>query len=177
MSECSIAKPRVKFWLVSRSGPFAGVRLPLPEGPTRVGRAPDNLVVVEGDNASTVSLYHVEISHNGASCHVRDLGSTNGTWVNDERVTEADIAAPATIRLGTQGPEFSTDRGRSRSRSPRSHYRSSAFGNGQSGAPESPYEKLLSGAVARAQGPPTRFQASSARLDKLKAYPTKRAKL
>ena len=49
MSECTIAKPRVKFWLLSRSGSFAGVRFPLSEGVTRVGRAPDNHVVVEGD--------------------------------------------------------------------------------------------------------------------------------
>ena len=107
MSECSIANPRVKFWLLSRSGPLAGLRFPLSEGATRVGRAPDNHVVVEGDNTSTVSLYHIEISKDDGCCRLRDLGSTNGTWVNEERVSEANITAPATIRLGSQGPEFS----------------------------------------------------------------------
>jgi hypothetical protein len=154
MSECSIANPRAKFWLLSRSGPLAGLRFPLSEGATRVGRAPDNHVVVEGDNASTVSLYHIEISKDDSCCRLRDLGSTNGTWVNEERVSEANITAPATIRLGSQGPEFSLveevaapevlDR---TIEAPHAELAGSA----KTESTESPYEKLLSAAVARAR--------------------------
>jgi len=154
MSECSIANPRAKFWLLSRSGPLAGLRFPLSEGATRVGRAPDNHVVVEGDNASTVSLYHIEISKDDGCCRLRDLGSTNGTWVNEERVSEANITAPATIRLGSQGPEFSLveevaapevlDR---TIEAPHAELAGSA----KTESTESPYEKLLSAAVARAR--------------------------
>jgi len=100
------AESRAKAWLLSRSGPLAGTRFPMPDGLIRIGRAPDNDVVVDGPEAATVSLYHLEISRNGAGCHVRDLGSTNGTWVNGERLSEAEISPPAVIRLGNQGPEF-----------------------------------------------------------------------
>src|SRR5215470_3011384 len=100
MSEQAIAGARTTSWLMSRSGPFAGVRFPLPEGVTRVGRAPDNHVVVDGDGASTVSLYHLEIRNQDGALQVHDLGSTNGTWVNGERISEGTIIPPATIRLG-----------------------------------------------------------------------------
>jgi len=149
-----IASTQVKLWLLSRSGPFAGVRFPLSEGVTRVGRAPDNHVVVEGDNASTVSLYHLEISHDDSSCHVRDLGSTNGTWVNEQRVSEADVSPQATIRLGTQGPEFSLIEEEA---APEVLDRTLEAPHPELGRPvptpvtESPYEKLLSAAVARAR--------------------------
>ena len=107
MSEQAIAGARTSSWLLARSGPFAGVRFPIPEGVTRVGRAPDNHVVVDGDRASTVSLYHLEIRNHEGNLEVRDLGSTNGTWINGERIAEGVIVPPATIQLGTQGPEFS----------------------------------------------------------------------
>jgi hypothetical protein len=100
------AEFRAKGWLLSRSGLLAGTRFPMPEGATRIGRAPDNDVVVDGADAATVSLYHVEIAREGATCSVRDLGSTNGTWVNGERITTAAVSPPAIIQLGSQGPEF-----------------------------------------------------------------------
>jgi soluble lytic murein transglycosylase-like protein len=154
MSECSIANPRAKFWLLSRSGPLAGLRFPLSEGATRVGRAPDNHVVVEGDNTSTVSLYHIEISKDDGCCRLRDLGSTNGTWVNEERVSEANITAPATIRLGSQGPEFSLVEEEAApevlDRTIEAPHAELA-GSAKTESTESPYEKLLSAAVARAR--------------------------
>ena len=107
MSEQAIAGARTTSWLLARSGPFAGARFPLTEGVTRVGRAPDNHVVVDGDGASTVSLYHLEIRNQDGVLHVRDLGSTNGTWVDGERIAEGTVVPPATVQLGTQGPEFS----------------------------------------------------------------------
>ena len=106
MSRQAIAGSRTNAWLLSRSGPQAGTRFPMPDGTIRIGRAPDNDLVVDGAEAATVSLYHAEISKDSMSCRVRDLDSTNGTWVNGERITEAEISPPAVIRLGSQGPEF-----------------------------------------------------------------------
>lgn len=102
----TIAESRAKLWLMSRSGPLAGTRFPMRDGATRIGRAPDNDVVLAGADAATVSQYHAEISKYGGSCRVRDLGSTNGTWLNGERITSATISPPGVIRLGSQGPEF-----------------------------------------------------------------------
>jgi len=106
MSQPEIAASRLKSWLMFRSGPRAGTRLPIPDGTMRVGRAPDNDAVIDGADAATVSLYHLEISRTESSWRVRDLGSTNGTWINGERITEIEIVPPAAIQLGSQGPEI-----------------------------------------------------------------------
>jgi len=106
MAQEGIISSRAKAWLLSRSGSLAGTRFPMPEGTTRLGRAPDNDVVIGGDECATVSLYHVEICKTADSWRVRDLGSTNGTWLNGERITEADVSLPAVLQLGSQGPEF-----------------------------------------------------------------------
>ncbi|HUA60429.1 MAG TPA: transglycosylase SLT domain-containing protein [Verrucomicrobiae bacterium] len=106
MAEQTIADAPVKAWLLSRSGPLAGTRVPMADGVTRIGRAPDNDLVVNGPDAATVSLYHVEISRQGELFTVRDLGSTNGTWVNGERIDSIGLPAPAIVQLGNMGPEF-----------------------------------------------------------------------
>jgi hypothetical protein len=68
-------------------------------------------VVIQGSDVACVSLQHLEITREGNGFRIRDLGSTNGTSLNGEPVTEADLTAPSTIRLGSQGPElmFTTD--------------------------------------------------------------------
>jgi soluble lytic murein transglycosylase-like protein len=92
--------------LVCRSGARAGARFPLREDVTRVGRGPDNDAIVDGPDAVTVSLNHCEILRDGDGFRVRDLGSTNGTWLDGQRVTEADLPLSGVLRLGQQGPEF-----------------------------------------------------------------------
>jgi membrane-bound lytic murein transglycosylase D len=99
--------PQTKAWLVLRSGPLAGTRYPLRYGATtRAGRAPDNDVVIQGPHAAIVSLYHLEVALEDAGCRIRDMGSTNGTFVNGERVAEAELPPEAVIRVGNDGPEY-----------------------------------------------------------------------
>lgn len=50
---------------------------------TRIGRAPDNDVVI---TEPQVSAHHAEIEYRQGHFYLRDLRSTNGTWVNAERV-------------------------------------------------------------------------------------------
>jgi hypothetical protein len=106
MSEPATAGSQEKAWLLIRSGPRAGARFPIPDGTIRVGRAPHNDVVVNGADSAMVSLCHLEISRVAGSVRLRDLGSTNGTWLNGERITDTEISPPATIQLGKQGPEL-----------------------------------------------------------------------
>ena len=106
MSDEVATESRIKPWLLFRSGSLAGTRYPIPEGTTRVGRAPDNDVVVHGAESTTVSLYHLEVTRSAGSWRVRDLGSTNGTWLDGDRITDAEITPPVVLRLGSQGPEF-----------------------------------------------------------------------
>ena len=89
-----------------RSGPLAGTRYQLQEGVLRIGRAPDNDIVAQGQQSATVSLYHLEISGENGRYRVRDVGSTNGTYIDGEQVSDAEVHPPSVIRLGSNGPEF-----------------------------------------------------------------------
>ncbi|MDR3699137.1 MAG: transglycosylase SLT domain-containing protein [Candidatus Sulfopaludibacter sp.] len=155
MPQQGITGSRTTAWLLSRSGALAGTRFQIAEGATRIGRAPDNDVIIQGANCATVSLYHLEISKNGDSCRLRDLDSTNGTWVNGERITESEISLPSVIQLGSQGPEFelvleeAVSTGLSRTiEVPRSAVPQLPAA---APAPASEHEALLSSAVTRAR--------------------------
>jgi hypothetical protein len=69
----------------------------------RIGRAADNDVVVP---APVISLYHAEIYRDDRGLRIRDLGSTNGTFVDEARIEDAALLGQETIRLGAGGPDF-----------------------------------------------------------------------
>ena len=52
-------------------------------------------------DSRTVSNYHAEILNENGRLLVRDLGSTNGTYVNEERVREQRVASGDHIRIGS----------------------------------------------------------------------------
>ena len=72
----------------------------------RVGRDPSNNVVLDGPEAAVVSALHMEIRKEGGIYRLFDLDSTNGTFVNGERVTETALRPPSLITLGPNGPQF-----------------------------------------------------------------------
>ncbi len=53
-----------------------------------------------------VSSHHIEIRKEGESYLLVDLNSTNGTYLNGQKVTEGRLEAASAIRLGADGPEF-----------------------------------------------------------------------
>lgn len=98
--------PSTKAWLVYRSGPLAGTRYPLADGPTRIGRNPGNDIVIQGPNTATVSGQHLEIFREEGRWRIRDTGSTNGTYLNGEKIGDADLSDQAIVQLGQEGPAF-----------------------------------------------------------------------
>jgi two-component system cell cycle response regulator len=48
----------------------------------------------------TVSRAHAELVGDGAGVRIRDLGSMNGTWVNEVRVEEAELGDHDLIKIG-----------------------------------------------------------------------------
>ena len=64
---------------------------------TTVGRVEDNTFQIA---ETSVSSHHAEILLKGNDVVVKDLNSTNGTFINGERITEAPLKPGQTLRLG-----------------------------------------------------------------------------
>jgi hypothetical protein len=77
---------------------FGSWRAPIPDRPVRLGRALDCDVVVPSPR---VSRHHAELAPGEGGLRVRDLGSTNGTTVDGQRIPGAVVARPgARIAFG-----------------------------------------------------------------------------
>jgi len=65
--------------------------------PVTIGRLPDNDLQV--DNLA-VSSHHARIYREGKQLVVEDLGSTNGTFLNNQRITKASVKNGDTVLVG-----------------------------------------------------------------------------
>lgn len=77
----------------------------------RIGRLDDNDLRFDPDNDREVSGQHAVIYRDGDTFYIEDLHSTNGTYVNAQRVTTpASLTDGDTIEFSTRGPKvvFST---------------------------------------------------------------------
>ncbi len=81
-----------------KTGPNKGKLFEVKEATISVGRD-DNQTIQILDQG--VSRAHAEIFRLGEMCFIRDLGSTNGTFVNDVRVTEEALKAGDELMIGT----------------------------------------------------------------------------
>lgn len=79
------------------SGPGAGRALAMSRVTATVGRHATNDLVLDDPRVSGV---HLEFRRSGHGVHVRDAGSTNGTWLGPHRVTEVDLAIGGEITVG-----------------------------------------------------------------------------
>jgi transcriptional regulator with AAA-type ATPase domain len=82
--------------LVDGSGPHARA-FHIGDAPLSVGGAADNAIALS-DRA--VSQYHCRLEPFIGGVLVRDLGSTNGTWVDGLRVQRQELRPGAVIRIG-----------------------------------------------------------------------------
>jgi len=71
--------------LVVRSGEQAGQSIPLATPVVRLGRAPECEIPLDD---ITVSRRHAEIRRDGGRYFVSDVGSLNGTYVNQQRIDD-----------------------------------------------------------------------------------------
>jgi hypothetical protein len=79
------------------SGSTAGQTYELKVETTTVGRVEDNAFQIA---EPSVSSHHCEILLKGNDVVVRDLNSTNGSFINGEKITESVLKPGQTLRLG-----------------------------------------------------------------------------
>ncbi|HWJ83738.1 MAG TPA: FHA domain-containing protein [Nocardioides sp.] len=75
-------------------GPNTGATAALADAPILIGRGSDAAIRLDDDYVST---RHARIAASGDQWFVEDLGSTNGTYLGTQRITQ-----PTTLMLGSQ---------------------------------------------------------------------------
>lgn len=89
----------MRITLEAVGGPHAGKRMLLRSGQTlSVGRTEWADVALANDGY--LSSVHFVVTCDDEACHLRDQGSSNGTFVNDQRVSEATLSDGDKIRAG-----------------------------------------------------------------------------
>jgi pSer/pThr/pTyr-binding forkhead associated (FHA) protein len=89
-----------QYQLVMHSGPTPGKTFPMEGDVLTIGREAGNQIVI---NDAEVSRKHTQFVLQGGKYVVTDLGSTNGTFVNGQRVTSQHVLQPGeVISLGEQ---------------------------------------------------------------------------
>lgn len=85
------------------SGELAGMKYRLGRTISVVGRRENNEVFLDDPNISRV---HAQIEFLDGAYQLSDLGSLNGTYVNDKRVSKATLQSGDQIRIGKTELEF-----------------------------------------------------------------------
>jgi hypothetical protein len=92
--------------LVVTAGPLTGTKITLGDQPILIGRADDSTLVLTDDFASS---RHARLTNRGGKWYVEDLGSTNGTYLDQQRVQGPLLVGPGQpIRIGQTALELRT---------------------------------------------------------------------
>ena len=75
---------------------------------TTIGRVEDNTFHIQD---ASVSSHHCEVHLRGPDILIRDLNSTNGTFINNEKISEAVLKPGQTLRLGQVELKLDTGEG------------------------------------------------------------------
>jgi pSer/pThr/pTyr-binding forkhead associated (FHA) protein len=65
---------------------------------TTIGRVEDNTFQI---TEASISSHHCEVLLRGSEVVIKDLNSTNGTFIDDQPITESVLKPGQTLRLGT----------------------------------------------------------------------------
>jgi diguanylate cyclase (GGDEF)-like protein len=85
-------------YVIFLSGPLMGKLHLLKEGTIRLGRATDVDIPI---NDLGISRHHASIAFKNGTAILKDLGSTNGTFVNGHRVREAELKDGDKIQISS----------------------------------------------------------------------------
>lgn len=90
---------------VHMGGKKLGFREEITRLPVKIGRSSSNDLILPSEDTRSSSR-HAELSYDGTSFILKDLGSTNGTFVNDQQVTSAIVKHGDIIQFGMGGPKL-----------------------------------------------------------------------
>lgn len=93
-----VGEESVVAWLVVASGPQRGQDFRLPGGMARIGLDARCEICIDSD--TYISGQHAEISFREGQYQIHDLDSTNGSFVNEARITAAALRNNDRVRLG-----------------------------------------------------------------------------
>jgi pSer/pThr/pTyr-binding forkhead associated (FHA) protein len=92
--------------IIITEGPLTGTVVPLGTSAILIGRAADATIVLDDD---FVSNQHTRLVPRDMHWIVEDLGSTNGTWIDKEKVITPTVLVPgAKLRIGRTSLELSS---------------------------------------------------------------------
>lgn len=91
------ALPSGSALLVVQRGPGTGSRYLLDTDLSTVGRHPESEIFLDD---ITVSRRHVEFRRQDGDFRVHDVGSLNGTYLNGDRVDDAELQNGDEVRIG-----------------------------------------------------------------------------
>ena len=80
----------------------------------RIGRAPDLELPLDGEGSEVASGNHALICFREGAWVLEDLGSTNGTFVDEQRLTASQpvpLRLGSTVSFGANGPRFKVEAG------------------------------------------------------------------
>ena len=83
--------------LMAVDGPSRGQQVTVSDGVARVGSAPGSDLCLDDP---TVSRVHCELRVKADCVSVKDLGSTNGTYVDGVRIRDGEVVPGACVRVG-----------------------------------------------------------------------------
>jgi diguanylate cyclase (GGDEF)-like protein len=93
-----VAKDKDQAYLIVLAGASVGEMYKIAKSKTVIGRGNQADIHVVDDG---ISRRHAEIVHDQHGIYVRDLGSTNGTFCNGERVSEHQLKDGDKIQVGS----------------------------------------------------------------------------
>jgi FOG: FHA domain len=83
--------------LVGIEGALAGQRIAIPPTGLTIGRETDNMLIIPDPS---VSRHHARIAFENGALVVYDLNSTNGVYVNEQRISKQSLRAGDIVRFG-----------------------------------------------------------------------------
>lgn len=89
--------PGKRYALVVLSGKDSGKVIALQKARVTIGRSDCDVVLDDGE----LSRQHALIAIDGATARLEDLGSTNGTFVDDTRIERAPLEDRSEFRIGS----------------------------------------------------------------------------